>query len=216
MTDLSLEPAIVREAALGPRDDPLAALLESAYRALAPAPHSEADPAGLLIAGDGSSVGQQRIFERAAEVGRALPPRFIPHRLSNGAASLLAIRFQHTGRVVTLSCGRASLFRALAFAVTSLDAGLSPERWIVLSGDVDQTEPERVCGHAIALELRRDSSRKLASFSASENPTGLEVPAEGASLAQTLSLPRDWPGRIAFCDPERRNNSPLWIGAVKI
>ncbi len=215
MTDLSLDPATVLEAALGPRDDPFAALLEAAYRKLDAPPDSEADPAGLLVAGDGSSIGQRRIFERAAEVGRALPPRFIPHRLSNGAASLLAIRFQHTGRVVTLADGPASLFRALAFVVTSLDAGLLPARWLVLSGQVDGYDQERVRGQAIALEFRRDARSRLASFHAGENPgSGAPSPGDAPSLLRTQSRPRDWKEMLAFRDPEAAEEGRFWVRGV--
>ena len=212
MTDLSLEPATVEEAPLGTRDDPLAALLEAAYRKLAPDPGSEAEPAGLLVAGDGSSVGQRRIFERSAELGRALPPRFIPHRLSNGAASLLAIRFHHTGRVLTLADGPSSLFRALAFAVTSLDSKLPPARWIVLSGDVDGFDSTTVRGYAIALELRRSAPRKLASLFAGSGPAGAAESTDGRSLARRFSRPGEWPERVAFCDPERAG---FWIGGIR-
>jgi hypothetical protein len=78
--------------------------------------------------------------------------------------------------------------------------------------------PESVHGHAIALELRRDSPHRLASFSQSlsDGPAGMEVASEGTSLAQMLSRPRDWPGPIAFRDPERTEKSRLWIRAVKV
>lgn len=206
------EPALVREAALGPRDDPLVALLEAAYRSLSPAASAEEDPAGLIVAGDGSRVGQRRIFERAAETGRALPPRFIPHRLSNGAASQLAIRFQHTGRVLSFPDGQASVFRALAFAVASLEAGAGPRRWILLSGTVDGFDQEKVEGVSLALELRRDDPSPFVRFRSDRGPGDAEEgPGDSRSLLLSLAGMRSWESGKAFRDPERREAVELWI-----
>ena len=216
MTGLSAEPALVLEAPLGPRDDPLVALLESAYRKLSPEPHADADSAGLVVAGDGSSIGQRRIFERAAVIGRALPPRFIPHRLSNGAASQLAIRFQHTGRVLTLADGQASLFRALAFVVTSLEAGMAPARWIVVSGHVEHADQDKVGGQAVALEFRRDAERSLASFRSTGGPGSSAVaPSDTPSLLLTLARAAEWTSELAVCDPEGTGTGGLWISGVR-
>jgi hypothetical protein len=214
MIGLCAEPALVREAALGPRDDPLVALLEAAYRRLSPAPNTDEDPAGLIVAGDGSRIGQRRVFERAAEIGRALPPRFIPHRLSNGAASQLAIRFQHTGRVLTFPDGQASVFRALAFAVTSLEAGRNPPRWILLSGVVDGFDPEKVTGASVALEFRREAP--FARFRSSDDlGDAAEAPSDSASLLLSLAQIGDWESESAFRDPVRNDATDFWIRGAK-
>ena len=215
MIALCAEPALVREAALGPRDDPLAALLEAAYRRLSPPPSADEDPAGLIVAGDGSRIGQRRIFERAAEVGRALPPRFIPHRLSNGAASLLAIRFQHTGRVLTFPDGPASLFRALAFAVTSLESGSNPPRWILLSGIVEGFDPDKVTGSAVAMELRRSDPRPFARFRSGRRREAPASPSDSAALLLSLARIGEWESETAFADPERRGAAELWIHGAR-
>ncbi|MGH9442046.1 MAG: hypothetical protein ACRD16_07200 [Thermoanaerobaculia bacterium] len=204
------EPALVREAAVGPRDDPLVALLEAAYRRLAPAPGTDKDPAGLIVAGDGSRIGQTRIFERSAEIGRALPPRFIPHRLSNGAASQLAIRFQHTGRVLTLADGPASVFRALAFTVASLEASVGPPRWILLSGNVEDFGPERVTGAAVAIEFRRDLPQPFGTFRSGAVPPRTAA-SDSISLVLSLASLREWQSEIAFRDPERTGGADLGI-----
>jgi hypothetical protein len=208
------EPALVQECALGPRDDPLVALLEAAYRALGPEPSTPENTATLVVAGDGSTVGQRRIFERAAEIGRALPPRFIPHRLSNGAASQLAIRFQHTGRVLTFADGPASLFRSLRFLAASAEAALGPGRAILLCGDVDDFDSDHVRGAAIALELRRESPRTSALFRTAASAGDAEAtPSDSRSLLVCLGRVKDWPSAQAFCDPEKRGENAWILGA---
>lgn len=217
MIALARQPAIVLDAALGPRDDPLVALLEPAYRSLGPAPSTDEDAAGLLVAGDGSPIGQRRIFERAAEAGRALPPRFIPHRLSNGAASQLAIRFQHTGRVLTFADGPASLARAIAFGVASLESGSGPGRWIVLGGRVDGFDEERVRGAAVALELASTPETPFARLRSSEDARGAGVvPADSESLLSLLSRPDEWNGEIAFRDPAGAGGRRPWTRVRRV
>ncbi len=201
MIGVAREPALVLEARLGPRDDPLVALLDAAYQKLAPPPGAEELP-GLIVAGDGSSVGQRRIFERSLEVGRALPPRFIPHRLSNGPASQLAIRYQHTGRVLTFADGRASLFRALAFTVASLETGLAPSRWITLCGEVDDFDAERVRGAAIAFETA-DAARPFARLRSGAPAGSATAPSDSRSLLFSIAQAAGWPSEQVFRDPER-------------
>ncbi len=127
-------PVVIWEADETLAPDPLTCLLEVAYRRVA-AGISPPDT-GLLIAGDGSRVGQERVFRLALRRGGKIPPRLLPFRLSNGPASHLAIAHGHTGRVVTIASGADSLPQALRFARASLDGGVGPRAWIVLAGDV--------------------------------------------------------------------------------
>lgn len=150
-------PAVCVEATVASREDPLVRLLDTAYRRLT---HRENQQrAGLLVAGDGSKLGQQRVFEKAAVIHGSLPPRLIPHRLSNGAASWLAIEHGHTGRVLTFPDGPGSIVRALHFLVTSIEAGLAPADWVFLAGRVDHFEGTSARGVAVALVAGLEGGR---------------------------------------------------------
>ena len=152
MTVLTRGPVFVSSAPAGLAPDPLTCLLEQAYRALAPV--GPAAHSGLLVASDGSRIGQRRVFQLAAKHLGKIPPKSIPFRLSNGPASFLAIAHGHTGRVLTFPDGESSLPRALAYVEEILRAGIGPDVWIVLAGgSAEITDPVR--GWAFAVEMGR-------------------------------------------------------------
>lgn len=150
-------PAAVFDATVASREDPLVRLLDAAY---AQVEHRERpDREGLLVAGDGSRIGQERVFERAAALRASLPPRLIPYRLSNGPASWLAIEHGYTGRVLTFPDGPGSIVRALHYLVTSVESGLSPSEWTVLAGRIDHFDGSAAHGVGVALVVGPDGER---------------------------------------------------------
>jgi hypothetical protein len=152
MTVLSRGPVFVSSAPASLAPDPLTCLLEQAYQMLAPV--GPAARSGLLVASDGSKIGQRRVFHLAAKRGGKIPPKLIPFRLSNGPSSFLAIAHGHSGRVLTFADGESSLPRALAYADQMLRAEIGPPSWVVLAGEASEiADPVR--GWAFAVELRR-------------------------------------------------------------